>query len=89
MSALQRLKKEEKELQEAEENEDVPYSAQPEPDDPYEWQGTINGPANTPYEDGVFFLSIKFPQDYPFKPPKIKFQIKYIIVILMNKVNYV
>ncbi|CAF0914966.1 unnamed protein product, partial [Didymodactylos carnosus] len=46
-------------------NEDLTY-----------WQAKIQGPVGTPYENGVFELDLRIPNEFPFHPPKVTFQTK-------------
>ena len=39
-------------------------------------KGALEGPPQTPYQNGIFLFSIIFPEDYPFKPPKFIFKTK-------------
>ena len=73
MSTIRRINKELLEINEKTINN---CSAGPISDNIFEWQATIIGPENSPYKNGLFYLQINFPQDYPFKPPKIHFLTK-------------
>nr|XP_029120620.1 ubiquitin-conjugating enzyme E2 J2 isoform X2 [Elaeis guineensis]XP_029120621.1 ubiquitin-conjugating enzyme E2 J2 isoform X2 [Elaeis guineensis] len=53
---------------------DVGVSAFPEAENIFSWIGTIEGSKGTPYEGLSFKLSLRFPYDYPFKPPQVKFE---------------
>jgi peroxin-4 len=39
----------------------------------YKWQAKLKGPPDTPYSEGVFYIDIVVPEDYPISPPKCKF----------------
>jgi ubiquitin-conjugating enzyme E2 D/E len=44
-------------------------------DNCYIWKVIMQGPVGTPYEKGHWIVSYSFPQDYPFKPPQVRFLI--------------
>lgn len=39
----------------------------------FQWEGFIIGPTGSPYEGGMFRLAILYPDDYPFRPPCVRF----------------
>lgn len=45
--------------------------AKPNDENILEWHYIITGPPNTPYENGQYHGMLRFPADYPFKPPSI------------------
>ncbi|XP_030930252.1 uncharacterized protein LOC126697288 isoform X4 [Quercus robur] len=53
---------------------DLGVSAFPEGESIFTWIGTIEGGKGTMYEGLSYKLSLRFPMDYPFKPPQIKFE---------------
>jgi len=55
--------------------EDPPagVSAAPTEDNIMMWEAVIFGPQDTPFEDGTFRLTLEFSEEYPNKPPTVKF----------------
>lgn len=45
-------------------------------DDLFVWKLIIQGPEGTPFVGGRFIVNVDFSDNYPFKPPKIKFLTK-------------
>jgi ubiquitin-conjugating enzyme E2 J2 len=67
--AYKRLNKEYKQIQA---NPPQYIIARPSESNILDWHYVITGPPGTPYENGQYHGRVTFPNDYPFKPPRIK-----------------
>lgn len=77
MAALKRLTREYEEIvksTKADDHINIIYSIAPETNNYYYWSGFLFGPAGTPYEGGIFRISLDLPVSYPFHAPKVTFK---------------
>ena len=42
-------------------------------DNIYQWRATMRGPKDSLYKEGLFYIELAFPENYPESPPKIRF----------------
>lgn len=71
MTAIRRIQKE---LQDLLKDPLENITAGPVNDDNiFDWTATLIGPEGTPYSGGLFYLTIHFSTNYPFKAPDIRF----------------
>lgn len=70
MNASKRIKKE---LVDIKKRPPVGISVGEKENNIYEWDATIIGPSETPYDGAIFYLKISFPKNYPFTAPKVIF----------------
>ena len=45
----------------------------PDPTNIMEWKCTMTGPQDTPFAGGLFYLKVKFPDNYPNSAPEVSF----------------
>lgn len=63
-----------RDIQSIKEDQDWKFTVTPSDADISQLRATFEGPSNSPYEGGVFAVEISVPNEYPLKPPKVKFE---------------
>lgn len=71
MGSLQCVKRLNKEYQYIQLNQTPYILAKPNESNILEWHYLLTGPPDTPFSEGQYHGILKFPSEYPFKPPSI------------------
>ncbi|KAK8881278.1 hypothetical protein M9Y10_004012 [Tritrichomonas musculus] len=66
----------ERELLKYQDDDTLKFAIDTEGDDITTLRVTLTPPENTPYEEGIFFLKVTVPPQYPTSPPNIEFETK-------------
>nr|KAJ3417740.1 hypothetical protein HK105_000854 [Polyrhizophydium stewartii] len=66
------IKRIERELRAANSDSDTSVVVRPVEDNLCHLKGVFIGPADTVYEGGEFVVDIQIPDEYPFRPPKVR-----------------
>ena len=40
----------------------------------FRWRVCFQGPENTPFEGGLYEATLRFPEEFPYQPPKMVFK---------------
>jgi peroxin-4 len=76
LAAAKRLRKELQNLERSDDDDDVYLRPTNAEESILQWTALLKGPVDTPYQGGVFQLSIMCGSEYPLAPPTITFVTK-------------
>ena len=65
-----------KEFSDLKKEKDVNFKLFPNEQNLHQWNGILNGPSGTPYQNEFFDIKCKIPVSYPISPPEIVFKSK-------------
>jgi len=71
-TGLEKLQDEFKEIRKCESLCQIGGSAGPIKKDYFHWKALFIGPKNTPYMYGLYYLEMKFPENYPISGPEVR-----------------